>query len=130
MKLSIQNETERSDAVQFNFRKRVGPTNLILPENDERDMLLADMHNLLWILSRKVSIPQVIPSWTGFNIEVRKGIGITKSSIGYLESIDSPATEITTVYETLDRCLKIKENLNLEVIICVFDQASYLCKGC
>ena len=107
--------------------KRVGPTNLSIPANDEREFLLADqeLRNLIWVLSRKNSIIHNIPSWTGFNIQIRNGILVVKSSIRYLDSIDLPATEISTVYEILDKCLKIKEKLNLAVLVCVFDQAIF-----
>ena len=100
--------------------RRVGPANLSIPSNDEREFLLADREvlQLIWVLSRKCSINHNIPSWTGFNILIRNGIPVLKSSIGYLDSIDLPATEITTVYEIMSKCLKIKEKLNLPVLIC------------
>ena len=41
----------------------------------------------------------------------------------YLTSIGSSATELCTVITVLDRCLKIKEQLRLNYIACVFDQA-------
>ena len=53
---------------------------------------------------------------------------INKTSIGYLDCINAPATIISTVYNILERCLKIKEALKLKIIICVFDQAIY-CKA-
>ena len=100
---------------------------MIVMENEERDLLLADqeIHHLIWILSRNCSIPQTIPSWTGFNITIRNNQTQTNANISYLQSIDAPATEMSTIYEILDRCLAIKEKLNLDVIVCVFDQAMY-----
>ena len=53
---------------------------------------------------------------------------ILRSNIQHLTSIDSPATEMSTVITLLDRCLKIKEQLRLKYIVCVFDQAIY-CKA-
>ena len=85
------------------------------------------MH-LSWILSRKEDINYVAPSWTGFNILIRNEMPILSSNIQYLTSIDSPATEMCTVITVLDRCLKIKEQLRLNYIVCVFDQAIY-CKA-
>ena len=85
------------------------------------------MH-LSWILSRKEDINYVVPSWTGFNILIRNEMPILSSNIQYLTSIDSPATEMCTVITVLDRCLKIKEQLRLNYIVCVFDQAIY-CKA-
>ena len=54
-------------------------------------------------------------------------MSILHSNRQYLTRIYSPATEISTVITVLDRCLKIKEQLRLNSIVCVFDQAIY-CK--
>ena len=43
--------------------------------------------------------------------------------IGYLPTIDAPATDMATVHEALVQSLKIKNNLNLKSIGLVFDQA-------
>ena len=98
--------------------------------NDERDFLLADQEaiNLVWLLLRKHSIPQHIPSWTGFHMEARNNVAILKTSVGYMDCLDEPATDISTIYCVLQRCIKIKESLGLQSIVCVFDQAIY-CKA-
>ena len=101
--------------------KRCDPSSsLQLSENKERDILLADQDkiNLLWILCRKTAIPQSIPSWTGFRLSIRNKESICKTSIGYLDCINSPATDMSTVYHILEHCMKIKEYLNLESIVC------------
>ena len=87
--------------------KRTGPANLTFPGNDDRGFLLEEQSriNLAWILSRKNSIPQVVPSWTGFNIKIRDNITPNKCSVGYLECLDSPASDMNTVSEILKRCL-------------------------
>ena len=53
---------------------------------------------------------------------------ILSSNIQYLTSTDLSATEMCTVVTVFDRCLKIKEQLRLNNIVCVFDQAIY-CKA-
>ena len=83
------------------------------------------MINIAWILSRKSSVPQVIPSWTGFNIQIRDNITPSKCSVGYLESLDFPASDISTILEILNRCLAIKDKLKLLAIVCVFDLVKY-----
>ena len=114
----------------YSTGKRCGPEPMAITENDEREFLLADQDkiNLAWILSRRFSVPQIIPSWAGFQISIRNNLAVVKTSVGYLDSIDAPATEISTVYHVLQRCLKIKDSLNIQCIICVFDQAIY-CKA-
>ena len=44
---------------------------------------------------------QVIPSWTGFNITMHSNLAVLKSSVNYLDCIDSPATDISTIYRNL-----------------------------
>ena len=80
-------------------------------------------------MARKYSVAYPIASWTGFNIQIRDGIFVVQqSTIGYLHSIDSPATEKSTVFEILSKCLKIQEKLNLNAIVCVFYHGIY-CKA-
>ena len=42
---------------------------------------------------------QVIPSWTGFNITMDGNLAVLKSSVNYLDCIDSSATDISTIYQ-------------------------------
>ena len=95
-------------------------------ENPERDFIMADQTNryLTWILLRKLSNPQVIPSWTGFNILSSENGG-NKSYVGFLQCLDAPATELSTVNYILEQCVIIKEQLKLKSIVCVCDQALY-----
>ena len=53
----------------YNSGKRCGPKSLLFSNNDERDFILADQYDIsmVWILLIKYSIPQNIPSWTGFH---------------------------------------------------------------
>ena len=50
---------------------------------------------------------------------------VLESKISYLDTLDSPATDIKTVYEVLCRACTIKERLRLESVLCVLDQAFY-----
>ena len=68
---------------------------------------------------------QIIPSWKGFNIKIRDNSPITQSKVGYLDAINHPANDISTVYEMLQRCINIKNALNLLSVVCVLDQAMY-----
>ena len=81
--------------------------------------------SLIWIITRKMCIPQTVPSWTGFNISVRNDVAVVSTAIGYLDCINASASEISTIHQVLQRCLKIKESLNLSSMVCVFDEAIY-----
>ena len=96
----------------------------------KKDFLFADQEkiNPLWILRR--SVPYHRQSLVGqvSVISIASKQTINKTSIGYLDCINAPATDISTVYDIFERCLKIKEALKLKTIVCVLDQAIY-CKA-
>ena len=82
--------------------------------------------NLLWVLVRlHESANQTISSWTGFNILTRDQVGVSADKIGYLPTINAPATEISTAQEILRNAVSIQETLSLERIAVVADQALY-----
>ncbi|XP_035662311.1 uncharacterized protein LOC118406391 [Branchiostoma floridae] len=82
--------------------------------------------DLLWILVRlHAEETQTIPSWTGFNILVRNDEEVVKDRVGYLPTINAPATDMSTVYQILTKSLQIQRSLNLRSIAVVFDQALY-----
>ena len=111
--------------------KRIGPTSMEYNVNEERAILF-DRQNVLyfvWILARDLArhsnIPQQIPNWTGFYIKLRENKNVTQSSIGYLDCLDAPATDMSTIYYLLCRSLRIKEQLDLCSLVCVYDQAIF-----
>ena len=64
--------------------------------------------NLLWPLSRLHSRKnQTIPSWTGFNILRNKHV-VAKDSVGYLPTLNTPVTDMSTVYQVLTKSVQIK----------------------
>ena len=82
---------------------------------------------LTWVLCRKETVPQIIPSWTGFQILVEGNIMTIKTSVGYLDSIDAPATDISTTNGVLLRCLETKDSLHLEQLF-VFSMKLFMLK--
>ena len=103
--------------------KRIGPESLTYPTHEANDGLtcLQRRKYLLWSMLRMVSpTTQHIPSWTGFNIQLRAKVPVMQSNVGYLDAINNPAT---------DRVNSIKDRLHLQSIVCVLDQAMYA-KAC
>ena len=90
-------------AVNYRYRKHTGPVAVSFPENEASDFILDDSnkHHFLWILLRYKATNFRIPSWTGFQISISKGIPLLQTSIGYLNCIDSSATEMSTIYQVL-----------------------------
>ena len=118
---------ERQTLDPYIAGKRSGPKPLRFYENDAMELIFAHQEVLsrLWILSRKMSVPQAIPSWTGFVMSVTDNVVIVNTAIGYLDCIDASASDISTINQVLNRCLKIKDSLHLSSIVCVFDEAIY-----
>ena len=101
------------------------PISITINEQRKKRFLFADQEkiNLLWILCRSIAIAQTVSSCTDFRISITSKQTINKTSMRYLDGINAPATDISIVYNILERCLKIKEALKLETVVCVFDQA-------
>ena len=58
---------------------------------------------LVWFEVRKLEshpLP-LVPGRTGFNIKVRVHVVVVESTISYLDTKDSPATDLKTAYEVL-----------------------------
>lgn len=117
----------QSEVPPYNAGDRCGPRARKFVEVTSAEMLAnARKKNLLWILVRlHAKEKQKTSGWTGFNISVRNEVQVSKDNIGYLPTIDSPATDMATVHEVLVQSLKIKNTLKLNSIILVFDQALY-----
>ena len=78
--------------------KRIGPESLTFPENPEKELLFVDKEKdtFIWAPMRQYSLPRkYFPSWTGFNDRVP----VMKSSVQYLNCIDNPATQKSTIYQ-------------------------------
>jgi hypothetical protein len=86
----------------------------------------ARLKNLVWSLARQRDTDnQKISSWTGHNIRTRNQITVTQDNIGYLPTINAPATQMSTMFEILNQVLRIMGLLQIPNIACVFDQAMY-----
>ena len=95
--------------------------------NEERDAIFANQHilNLAWLSSRRSLSASSILSWTGYHIKLRMGQSVKKDLVGYLDCLDAPATEMSTIYDLMERAVKIREYLNIPTLVCVYDQAIY-----
>ena len=94
---SNDNNTER-----YLSGKRVGPVVLEFPENDEKEMIFGNRESdhFLWCFLRSCASPkQFVPSWTGYNIVIHNDIPVLQSSIRYLDCIDAPATQVSTIFQ-------------------------------
>ena len=80
--------------------KWFGPLEKYFQGNLEQDLLFAEVdgNTFLWSLLRQsCSYVQRFPSWTGFNITINSDTPVLKSTVSYLDCIDAPATELTTI---------------------------------
>ena len=109
---------------------RIGPQPLPTVQNHVEEAKnaaqVAHKKSLVWILARHTDQDsQAIPIWTGFNITTRDQIPISKDVVGYLPTINAPATELNTVFEILNQSELIRKELLLETIVVVMDQALF-----
>ena len=51
---------------------------------------------LVWIELQQLKTHPLflVPGWTGFNIKVQEGLIVIENEISYLDTLDSPATDI------------------------------------
>ena len=109
--------------------KRRGPPPITPTQLDEKlrnESIQAENKNHLWIMVRLVDQnKQDVSSWTGFNIKIRDNIIIPADTVGYLPTINAPATDMSTVQEILNQTISIQESLNLKCIAVVLDQALF-----
>ena len=67
---------------------------------------------------------QIVLSWTLFNNQARNKTQVTQDRLGYLPSINAPATDLLMIYEILYQAMKIARKFGVKVI-CVLDRASH-----
>ena len=109
---------------------RIGPQPLPTKEDHVQEAeeagTIACQKNLVWILTRLANQEsQGVPSWTGFNISTRNQVEVSEDVVGYLPTINVPATELSTVFEILNQSELIRRNLSLDTIVLVMDQALF-----
>ena len=111
----------------YNAGERAEPPVIQTLEYDESNASQeVKQKNLVWSLVRQNDTKnQKISSWTGHNIQTRDKVIVTQDNIGYLPTINAPATQMSTIFEILNQVLKIMELLHIPSIVCVFDQAMY-----
>ena len=112
----------------YNVGKRVGPLPRKVKDVDGETILKEfTKKNSLFILARLhyAAHQQKVSSWTRFNITVHDKDAIIPNNVGYLPTINAPATDVSTVNEALNLSLTIMRSLHFKSMICVFHQAIY-----
>lgn len=133
---SVPKKKQRSVAVEdsplqpYISGARTGPSPLTVaevPAELHKEAAQTAHHkNLLWMLTRQVNTSnQIVPGWTGFNIFTRSMETVCQDVVGYLPTINAPATEMSTVLEILNQADQIRQELKLQQIIVTMDQALY-----
>lgn len=107
--------------------EQIGPDPMVSPpvadEVHSEIIHEAQNKNLLRMLARQVNpSDQEIQGWTGFNIRTRI---VTQDVRGYLPTINAPVTEMATVMEILNQAELMRQDLKVQQIVVVMDQAIY-----
>ncbi|KAG1676877.1 Selenocysteine lyase [Nymphon striatum] len=79
----------------------------------------------IMLANNETGIIQVIGSWTEFNIRTRDNVTVKPDKVGYLPTINAPATELSTVQELLSQSVFIQQHLSLDKIAVIMDQTAY-----
>ena len=111
----------------YNAGERVGPPTIKpVPPDCSAAVQPAQLKNFAYCVTRQINVmDQNVLEWTRFNILTRNQTNVNQDTIGYLPTINAPATALSTVNKILTQALKIKESLDLKEIVRVFDQARY-----
>lgn len=80
------------------------------------------IYALCKIQAKELSI--CLPGWTGFNTLLHNNVP-TMSRISYLPIIDRPITEMCTINEILRQSVQIADELQLQQVLLVADEAVY-----
>ena len=59
------------------------------------------------------------------SIQIRDGVTVVQDAISSLPTINTPATQMSTVDEVLNQTISIMESLQLSKIACIFGQGLY-----
>ena len=88
----------------YNAGQRVGPPQSKSTDADTAvNTQVAREKNLVWVLARMSQEDQSVSNWTGFNIQTRSDMTVIPDNVGYLPTINSPATQFSTVNEVLNQ---------------------------
>ena len=82
----------------YNAGQRVGPSQTNSADIDtEAQTQLARQENLVWVMAwPSQQEDQSISSWTGFNIKTRDDVTVIQDNVGYLPTINAPATQMSS----------------------------------
>lgn len=130
---TVEKKKQRSITVEetnlpiYNPGQRTGPGPITTHfHNYQHTDQVAFQKNFLWLLTRQVDqLNQSVCAWTGFNITVRIGMEVNTDSVGYLPTINAPATEMATASEILNQAKQIMNQLKITKVVLVFDQALF-----
>ena len=104
----------------YNVTQRTGPPPRKVVEIDKEFVMKeARKKNLIFLLARLhyAQHQKKVCSWTGLNnIQVHERKCIVKSNVGYLPTINAPATSMATINEALKQSLRIMPSLKLTSI--------------
>lgn len=80
---------------------------------------------LIYLIAKKDQA-DLLPTWTGYQKMVTPEENmLRKSHLHYLDVIEAPPNDLSTIKHVLDMSVKKADELELEAIVVIFDQALY-----
>lgn len=115
------------EVTEYNAGTRQGPP-LATPELLDLESATHDAQttNLICSLVRMADTSELSVSlWNSFSMMTRDSVIVKKDTVRYLPAINTPVMQMSAVCEILNQVLRIKNALDHEEIVSVFDQALY-----
>ena len=97
-------------------------------EKEKKEYSNSTLTNFIWLLARLSSSSsgvQDIPSWSGFQRLLHHRHQVPKATIGYLQPITAPPTDINVMFAVINRSLDIIKELHIPHLCLEVDQAIY-----
>ena len=97
-------------------------------EKEKKEYSNSTLTNFIWLLARLSSSSsgvQNIPSWSGFQRLLHHRHQVPKATIGYLQPITAPPTDINVIFAVINRSLDIIKELDIPHLFLEVDQAIY-----
>ena len=122
--ISVVSKKDKKQSIQpsdkllpvYSVGKRVDPPAITPSFTDifNNAASISNRKKHLWLLTHFLDpSDQIVSSWTGLNITTRSHLKVDEDIVGYLPTINAPATELSTVQEILCNTLKIMASLEL-----------------
>ena len=118
----------KNPATKYTLRK-IWVQTIALPRGKRKERILKlKITDFIWLLAFLLSYSsrvQNMPSWSAFQRLLHHRERVAKATIGYLQPITAPPTDINVIFAVINRSLDIIKELDIPHLFLEVDQAIY-----